>query len=128
MRGKSVARYVIILIAAFAAGSVYAQQQERPNARKSFRLRFLKPTATALNNQKTFRPPSLKLRKHARRCGLIMRSIHCATNFRGKVKTQLSRCSRDKTRLLPKDKPLADLFVKTIDKCKALQRNAIALL
>ena len=34
----------------------------------------------------------------------------------------------DKTRFLPKDKPLAELLIKTIEKCRALQADAFALL
>jgi hypothetical protein len=43
MRRKSITRYRIILISAFAALSAYAHSnKKRPNGRKIFRLRLLK--------------------------------------------------------------------------------------
>jgi hypothetical protein len=45
-------------------------------------------------NPKTLRPPSLKLTKHAWRCGPTTLSIRFGTSFRLRARSQLSRCSR----------------------------------
>src|SRR5262249_15434199 len=66
-----------------------------------------------------FLPPSLQPMQHAKPCGRIALLIHCAVRFRSEAKDQLSPCSL-RARLLPKERPLADLAIKTVEKCRTL--------
>src|SRR5215470_17672898 len=110
MRRRSITRYAIILVSAFAALSVYAQQQDAPQQPQDFSTAISKAIAACQ----------------------ALRADHAFDPIRDKFPWEGQKPTfgmlTDKTRLLPKDKPLADLFVKTIDKCKALERDAIALL
>jgi hypothetical protein len=110
MRGKSIARYGIILISAFATLSVYAQQQEPPQQPQDFSTAFQKAhtACTALWANHTFDP------------------IRDRFPF-GDQKPTFTMLT-DPTRVFAKDKPLAELAIKTLGKCRALEADAIALL
>jgi hypothetical protein len=110
MRGKSITRYGIILISAFAALSVYAQQQETPQQPQDF--------STALAK--------------ARAACMALWADHALDPVRDKFPVPGEKPTftmlTDRTRLLPKDKPLADLVLKTIEKCRELVADPIAML
>ena len=110
MRGKSIARYGIILISAFATLSVYAQQQETPQHPQDFSAVYQKAHAACM----------------------ALWADHALDPLRDKFPLEGQKPTfamlTDKTRLLPKDKPLADLAIKTIEKCRALNADAMAML
>ena len=110
MRRKSITRYGIILISAFAALSAYAQQQAGPQQPQDFATAF----------QKAHEACMALLADHA------LDPLRDKFPWEGQKPTfaQLT----DPTRFLPKDRSLADVFVKTTEKCRALQKDAIALL
>jgi Caspase domain len=111
MRGKSVTRYGIILIAAFAALSAYAQQQKAPQQPEDFSTAFSKAHAAcmALWADAAFDP------------------IRDKFPFDGDKPPTFAMLT-DPTRIRVKDKPLAALAIKTIEKCRVLEAAAFALL
>ena len=110
MRGKSIARYGIILISAFATLSVYAQQQETPQHPQDFATAYSKAHAACV----------------------ALWADHTFDSLRDKFPlggtTPTFAMLTDQTRILPKDRPLAELAIKTMGKCRALYANAIVLL
>jgi uncharacterized caspase-like protein len=98
--------FVILSICA----SVYAQQQEAPQQPQDFATAFQKAhtACMALLADHAFDPIRDKFPWEGQKPTFAMLT--------------------DPTRVLPKDRPLAELAIKTIEKCKALQREAIALL
>jgi uncharacterized caspase-like protein len=104
-----ITRYGIILASAFASLSVYAQQLETPKP-QDFATAYQKSNAAcmALWADHTFDPLRDKFPLDGQEPTFAMLT--------------------DKTRLLPKDKPLADLAIKTIYKCRALYADAYAVL
>jgi uncharacterized caspase-like protein len=110
MRGKAITHCGIILISVFAALTVYAQQQEVPRQPQDF---------SAANNK-------------AHEACMALWADHAFDPLRNKFPLTGEKPTfamlTDKARLLPKDKPLADLAIKTIEKCRALEADAIALL
>ena len=110
MRGKPVTRCGIIFLAAFASVSAYAQQQEATQQPQDFSTAFSNANAAcmALWADHAFDPLRDKF------------------PFGGEKPT--FGMLTDRTRVLPKDRPLAELAIKTLGKCKALYADAIAKL
>ena len=110
MPGKLIARCGIILISAFATLSVYAQQQETPQQPQDFSTAFTKANEAcmALWADHALDPIRDKFPLHGEKPTFAMLT--------------------DQTRILAKDRALAALAIKTIEKCRALQADAIALL
>jgi hypothetical protein len=107
MLRKSITRYGIILISAFAALPVYAQQQETPQ----------KPQDLAPAFQKAFTACEALWADHA------LDPLRDKFPHEGHEPT--FAMLTDKTRL---SRPLADLLIKAVEKCRALDWDAIALL
>ena len=110
MRGKSITRYGIILISAFATLSVYAQQQEAPQRPQDFATAFQKAHAACM----------------------ALWADHTFDSLRDKFPlggtTPTFAMLTDQTRILPKDRPLAELAIKTMKKCRALAADALVML
>ena len=103
MRGKSITRYGIILISAFATLSVHAQQQ-KPTQEHAAEVLKADVACKALWADHAFDPLRDRFPLGGEKPTFAMLT--------------------DGTRLLPKDKPLADLAIKTIEKCRALLASA----
>jgi uncharacterized caspase-like protein len=110
MLGNSIARCGIILISAFATLSVYAQQQEAPPQPQDFGTAFQKARTAcmALVADHAFDPIRDKFALNGEKPTFAMLTAP--------------------TRILPKDKPLVALMIKMNEKCRAPQKDAIALL
>jgi uncharacterized caspase-like protein len=107
---RPVTRYGIILLAAFATLSAYAQQQETPRQPQDF---------------------SAVLNKAREACEALW-ADHAFDPIRNKFPLMGDKPTfamlMDRTRLLPKDKPLADLAIKTVGKCRELSADAVVML
>src|SRR5262249_51390767 len=118
MRGKSIIHFIgSAVITAFVTLSVprptiYAQQQEAPQSQQ--------PQDFSAAFQKAHTACMALLADHA------LDPLRDKFPWEGQKPT--FAMLTDPTRVLAKDRPLAALMIKTIEKCKALQRDAIALL
>jgi hypothetical protein len=111
MRGKSITRYGVILISAFVTLSVHAQQQSNsPTFNQSYEAAFHKATEE---------------------CGALW-SDHAFDELRTRVplggESPTFSMLTNTEKLQPKDKPLADLAIKTVQKCRELYKPVYAML
>jgi len=110
MRGKSTVLVIAAIATLSLCGSINAQQQETTQHPQDFATAFAKAHAACM----------------------ALLADHALDPLRDKFPWEGQKPTfamlTDRTRLLPKDRPLADLAIKTIEKCRALQADAIALL
>jgi hypothetical protein len=110
MHGKSTTRYGIILASVFVTLCAHAQQQEAPQQPQDFSTAASKAKAACM----------------------ALWADHVLDPLRDKFpligENPTLPMLTDSTRFLPKDRSLADIFVKTIEKCRALSADAMAML